>query len=81
MPYQVSTRNIEALRATLAQVEQQTDLAPDDPSVVTLKSIFIISMTPATWARVTLSMRSSAASIREFARSKPSFASHRIAPR
>jgi hypothetical protein len=41
MPYQVSTRTIEALRATLAQVEQQTDLAPDDPSLVTLKSILL----------------------------------------
>jgi hypothetical protein len=41
MPYQVSTRTIEALRATLAQVEQQTDLAPDDPSLATLKSILL----------------------------------------
>jgi hypothetical protein len=41
MPYQVSTRTIEALRAMLAQVEQQTDLAPDDPSLVTLKSILL----------------------------------------
>ena len=41
MPYQVSNRTIEALRVTLAQVEQQTDLAPDDPSLVTLKSILL----------------------------------------
>jgi hypothetical protein len=41
MSYQVGTRTIEALRATLAQVEQQTDLAPDDPSLATLKSILL----------------------------------------
>ena len=38
MPCQVNTRTNEALRATLAHVEQQTDIASDDPSVATLKA-------------------------------------------
>jgi len=39
MPPQVTARRIEALRVTLAQVEQTTDLAHDDPSLATLKRI------------------------------------------
>lgn len=41
MPHQVSAQTIEALRATLAQVEQMSDFAPDDPSLITLKSILL----------------------------------------
>jgi hypothetical protein len=41
MSSQVATRTIEALRATLVQVEQQTGLAPDDPSLDTLKRILL----------------------------------------
>jgi len=41
MPYQVTSRTIEALRATLAQVEQTTDVAANDPSLATLKDILL----------------------------------------
>ena len=41
MPHQVSAQTVEALRATLAQVEQMSDFAPDDPSLTTLKSILL----------------------------------------
>lgn len=41
MTSQFTTRTIDALRATLVQVEQRTGLAPDDPSLGTLKRILL----------------------------------------
>lgn len=39
--HKVSTQTIEALRATLTQIEQIKDLTADDPSLSTLKSILL----------------------------------------
>lgn len=41
---QVDARLIEALRATIVEVEQQSGVAPDDPSLVALKQILLLKI-------------------------------------
>src|SRR4051794_12340294 len=41
MQYQISSGTIEALKATLAQIEQTPELALNDPSLLMLKSILL----------------------------------------
>jgi hypothetical protein len=41
---QVTARLIEVLRTTIAEVEQQCGLAPDDPSLATLKKILLVKV-------------------------------------